>query len=925
MTTSRRLHPLLIALAFMFTLPLSGCWDKSPESRIEDAKQAIQKSDYKAAVIELKSALQDVPSNAEARLLLGESLYLVGDYPSADKELKKAIELGAPADRAMPLLGRVLIDMEKPERVIDEVKFSPTLSPSSLAIIHAARVNAFIILGKTDGARYALAEGEKANPKHPEILISKARLALIDQKQSQALQLVEAALADDKKFSKALYLKAALLSLDKDEKGAINIYQQIIANDPKEFRAQIALAQKYMDAKDMVNATKSIEAAERVAPAAPMVKYGRALLELQRGKFKEANAAVLQVLRIAPDHLPSLIVDTATNFGLGNYEQSRKSAEKVLAQRPDELLASKYLAASLLQLNNPKEALTIVEARLKTHSQDAQLMSLAGDASQQLRDFDKATRYYERASGANPSDAIYLQRLAAGQLARGLTVQAEANLEKAVGLSAKPGQADISLIMLYLNRGKPDAALKAIAALEQKLPNSPVTNNMRGAAYLGKKNYPDARKSFEQALAIKPDYFPAAANLAQLDLRDKRPDAAKKRFESILAKDKNNIQAMLALADFAKAEKKEKEYFNWLQTAANANPKSLDAGIRLVRYHMDKREANKALARANELVNANPGNADALKLLGATHLALKDHVNAISSFSRLAQLTPQDPGAHYQLALAQVADKQYSKARATLEKTLQLQPAFAEARDTLLGIALSEGKTSLALQIAKEIQTRHPKSRLGFDREGDIQASEKNLPQAIKAYEQAMARGAGSAGMVKLHRTLFLSGDRKRAEQRMLGYINSHPNDVAARAYAALIYTRTGKHAEAAKQYEAMLALKPNNAAVLNDLAYAYQQVGDNRSLATAELAVKVKPDNVSAMDTLGWILVQQGQHQRALDVLKRALTQAPKQASIRYHYAVALARNGNKVEARQQLNSLLSSGQKFAESEQARSLLDGL
>ena len=58
-----------------------------------------------------------------------------------------------------------------------------------------------------------------------------------------------------------------------------------------------------------------------------------------------------------------------------------------------------------------------------------------------------------------------------------------------------------------------------------------------------------ARKQFEQALAIDPAFFPAAANLARLDLADKKPDDAKKRFDDVLAKDPKNVAALLAIAE----------------------------------------------------------------------------------------------------------------------------------------------------------------------------------------------------------------------------------------------------------------------------------------------------------------------------------------------------------------------------------------
>jgi tetratricopeptide (TPR) repeat protein len=72
---------------------------------------------------------------------------------------------------------------------------------------------------------------------------------------------------------------------------------------------------------------------------------------------------------------------------------------------------------------------------------------------------------------------------------------------------------------------------------------------------------------------LNPAYFPAAANLANLDLIDKKPEDARKRFESVLAKDPKNVQALLALAQMrAKAGGTTEEVASLIGKAVTANP-----------------------------------------------------------------------------------------------------------------------------------------------------------------------------------------------------------------------------------------------------------------------------------------------------------------------------------------------------------------
>jgi Flp pilus assembly protein TadD len=116
----------------------------------------------------------------------------------------------------------------------------------------------------------------------------------------------------------------------------------------------------------------------------------------------------------------------------------------------------------------------------------------------------------------------------------------------------------------------------------------------------------------------------------------------------------------------------------------------------------------------------------------------------------------------------------------------------------------------------------------------------------------------------------------------------------------------------------------PNNPIILNNLALAYQQEKDARATATAELAFKYAPDSPEVMDTLGWLLVEQGNTARGLPLLQKAASLSPK-ADVRYHLAVALNKSGDKAGARKELEKLLSGNTDFAKVGEAKALLKTL
>lgn len=65
-------------LSLLMSLLLTACGDK-PEAMLISAKDYLAKNDSKAAVIQIKNALQSNPDLPEARFLLGTTLLENGD------------------------------------------------------------------------------------------------------------------------------------------------------------------------------------------------------------------------------------------------------------------------------------------------------------------------------------------------------------------------------------------------------------------------------------------------------------------------------------------------------------------------------------------------------------------------------------------------------------------------------------------------------------------------------------------------------------------------------------------------------------------------------------------------------------------------------------------------------------------------------
>jgi tetratricopeptide (TPR) repeat protein len=195
------------------------------------------------------------------------------------------------------------------------------------------------------------------------------------------------------------------------------------------------------------------------------------------------------------------------------------------------------------------------------------------------------------------------------------------------------------------------------------------------------------------------------------------------------------------------------------------------------------------------------------------------------------------------------------------------------------------------------------------------------MNKALLLYQKAVEIRPAPQTMQALYSALVQAGKPDDARSRMQKWLAGHATDTASRLYYASSLLAMRDYPASTAQFEEVLRQSPGHFVALNNLAWLYQQQRDPRALPLAEQAYKQAPDNPAIIDTLGWLLAEQGKLERALPLLKDAAAKAPKSDEIRYHYGVALAKSGDKRAARTQLEPLLAA-KEFAQRDAVKSLL---
>ncbi len=921
-TIKHRKVRLAIASALLIG-GLASCGSQTTESLVAEAKELQQKGDTKTAIIQLKNALQKSPENAEVRYLLGTIYNFSGDSKSAEKELRKARELGMSSAKVLPELGTALLGQGEFQSILDETQrvSEGEWTPEILSL----RGNAYIGLGKGLEARAAFDQALRGNPDHPLALIGAARLALAENKIDEATRLTEQAVTKNPQSKDAWLFKANMLRAQGKAEPSLAAYDQVLKLHPGDTLALTSKAFLEIGLEKYKAAKANIETARKIAPNNLMVFYAQALLDFRQKNYAAAWESMQQVLRGAPDFMPGVLLAGAVQYSLGSTNQAELHLKKFLEVDPSNLYARKMMVSTLLKSRQTQRALEFLEPALKDPQADAQVLSLAGEAQIQLKNYTKASEYLEKAGKLDPKAPGIHTALGLSKLALGEKDRAVAELEQAAALDTESAKSDFLLIMTQLRLMEYDKAIASAQKLQKEQPENPLSYSLEGTARIGKRDIAGARASFEKALSVEPMYYPAAASLAQIDLQEKKPELAKKRFEDILKKDKKNIKAYTALADLATSAGNAKEATTWLERSVQENQDAIQPALMLATQYMRTGEKQKALNFALKLKGTFPSSPEVLDMLSQIQFSNGDKTAALETYQKIAAMLPDSAPVQYRIAMLHTDMKNFSAGVDTLKKALSLQPNFIQAELAMASLEARRGNQAQAITIAKELQKKNANSPVGYELEGNLLMAENKPDQAVKAFEQAFSLGKTGALMVKLHASMSLAGKIAEATTRINDWLKAHPNDASTRLYLAETYVARKQTEAAIGQYEAIVNKNPNYVPALNNLALLYEQTKHPKALELAEKSYRLSPGNAGVMDTLGWMLVNRGEVKRGLPLVEKAAALAPKIAEIQYHYAAAMAKSGKRSEARTLLENILSKNPVFPGAEDAKALLKQL
>lgn len=501
---------------------------------------------------------------------------------------------------------------------------------------------------------------------------------------------------------------------------------------------------------------------------------------------------------------------------------------------------------------------------------------LAGLQAQQQRDYPAAAAWFEQALKADPTSPELIEHTFLMEATGGSFARAAALARQELRRNPNAAAARLVLLVEKMKAGDDKGAL----AEAQALPSGGI-HRLVAPLVLAWTRIATGDLSGADAALQQLDKFTDLAPLKffQLGLLYDfagHPNKAESNFKETLAATGHlNWRLTEAMANFYQRHGKPAEAQKLYQRFVRENPGSELAEV--------VRDEKPAAAPKPLIASPRAGLAEAFFDL-ASVVNDPETIDLALLYDRFAlELRPHLTLARLLMADILDTEKQPARGLALLAGIASDSPYYWSAQLRAASDLAVLGHPDRAIVLLEKLSAQYPNRAGAAMRLGDILRQNKRFPEAVQAYNEAVARlrteGMPARWSLYYSRGIALerSGQWKRAEADLL-------------------------HA---------LKLKPDQPFVLNYLGYTWIDRGEHlqQALKMIKKAVSLRPEDGYIVDSLGWAHYRLGQYKRAIHYLQKAIELVPEDPTINDHLGDAYWQAGREIEARYQWRQALQFG----------------
>ena len=892
-------------------------------SPIEMAKADLRKGDNRAAAIQLRVAVRDQPSNAEAHALLSQLQLAQGDPIAAEKEIKSAQALGWDKFKVLDVLSSAYAGQNKWKEILAEVPREGTTSDETASFL-ITRSLAYRGLNDLPAAKASIADAQLASPKNVQVWIVSARLEAANTDMAAALKDVDQALALDPNSVEALQLKAQLRANAGGREDALALLDRALAAAPANSALRLERATLEIGARQDAKARDDVKAVLAKEPGNQVASFMQMVLLIREAKYAEADLIEQKLDSVIIGFQRGLYFKAMIKANIGQLESAEDAIKTYVARNGQDADGIRLLGRIALAARRPQDAIPALRGAVTAGAADAETLDLLGRAYALNGDRNDAEAVFKRASAANNESASGLTRLASSRLQIGDLSGAATDLERSLEIAPNTPGAGETLVATALSIGDLDRAQTALDRLRQQTGDTEAVGVLTGLIKAARLDPDGALQSFKETAQKFPDSASARMNEARLLVQMGRRDEAIPVLQEVLSKTPANPAALSLLVQILVDEKKGTEAIAAVEAARKAQPTNLA---------IVSGEAE-LLARLGDVPRAMALLDDA-KVNGVTPTALKPVLATLqltagqtdAAKATVVSLVQDQPG-NLQLRIVQIDTlarlKDWQGARDAAQDTLRRVPGNPAIMSRMLAIELGDKGVEAALAMADRLRADPANMPGAAGLKGDLLMSQRRFSEAAAAFDAEFRAEPSSVLVLRLAGALQAAGDGARAMKELKSWQALNANDAAVAEVLAALELAQHRNADAERDLQIVLAQQPNNSAALNNLAWLLQLKGDKTARTYAQRAF-MQSQSPETADTLGWVLVSQGDAPKAVRLLQQAAAARPDSRTIKYHLAVALNDTGKRDEAISILKPLAEDSAEFDEKAAAKQLLADL
>ena len=301
---------------------------------------------------------------------------------------------------------------------------------------------------------------------------------------------------------------------------------------------------------------------------------------------------------------------------------------------------------------------------------------------------------------------------------------------------------------------------------------------------------------------------------------------------------------------------------NKLEDQLHADPQNEECLLKLARavvcrglFHGGgEKECNRALALARKVLQDDPGSEDALTIAALSLVGIDRPRAAARYLEQANQITDR---ADIQLAWGRLLTHQGDVGGSIrhFESACRLAP---EAWETHLDL----GQALL---------------KLGLRRSNDRRIIERSQYHLVQALKKEPSPDQTPRLLKDLGTTCMLTGRLREAEKLFIRLREHTKYAPAARKNLGRVAYELGKYNNAIQHYRQYLRDRPDDPKVLARMAMAWFQLQEySRARQACSQALIVDPDNVMARQALACTMLEEGENEEAIRVLRELLQDHP-------------------------------------------------